>query len=230
MTQTNSRLDYLRQFPLFAGLDEGTLQRINDLALERRYRGGMFIFLQGEPVDSVYFLRTGMVKATRTSEDGREQIMSILYPGDFFPHVGFLGGGPAPGTTMTMTETVLSVIRREDFLRLVKENPTLFVNLLQTLERRIRILQDQVESLGLRSVPSRLAGILLQLAEERGEKRKNGVFVRLPLSQQELAYMVGTTRETVSRVLSELRRQGAISLERDGILILDAETLARWGE
>ncbi|MCL4424906.1 MAG: Crp/Fnr family transcriptional regulator [Firmicutes bacterium] len=228
MPQANPKLEYLRHFPLFGGLDEGMLQKINDLALERRYKGGMFIFLQGEPVDAVHFLRSGMVKATRTSDDGREQIMSILYPGDFFPHVGFLDGGPAPGTTMTMSETVLSVLRREDFVRLIKENATIFIHLLRVMEQRIRILQDQVESLGLRSVPSRLAGIILKLAEERGEARKGGTFVRLPLSQQELAYMIGTTRETVSRVLGDLRRHGAIALEREGILIQDQEALERW--
>ncbi len=241
---------YLRRFPLFASLDEKDLQRIAPLASERHYRGDMFVLVEGEPVDGVFFLRNGTVKATRSSADGREQIISVLGSGDFFPHVGLLDGGPAPATVRTLSEADISVIRRPDFVELLRQNSDITQRVLVALEQRIRMLQNQVLDLGLKTVPARLAGALLELAakstaaraadmtpiasgEKQGRKPSEQADERITLdvhlSQQELANMVGATRETVSRVFADFRRSGVITLEKDGCIVIhNAAQLRRW--
>lgn len=246
---------YLKRFPLFADLEEKDLQQIAPLALERHYRGDMFVLVEGEPVDAVFFLRDGTVKATRSSPDGREQIISVLGVGDFFPHVGLLDGGPAPATVRTLSDVDLSVIRRADFVGLLRQNGDIALRVMAALEQRIRMLQNQVLDLGLKTVPARLASVLLELAmksaaagavagdqvrktgEKLSEKAGDGqsgkpeerLILNVHLSQQELANMVGATRETVSRVLADFRRSGVIALEKDGsIVIHNAAQLRRW--
>ncbi len=104
----------LRQIALFGGASEDILRPLLPLVRERRYRKDMYVFLEGEPVEAVHVIRSGLVKAATTDEAGREQIISLLRPGDFFPHVGFIEGGEYPATAQAMEDTELLLIRREE--------------------------------------------------------------------------------------------------------------------
>lgn len=259
----------LREFPPFAGLEDRQLNLIAKLAVERHYRPNMFVLVEGEPVDAVFFLHSGSVKTTRSGADGREQIVSVLGPGDFFPHVGLLDGGPAPATVETLTKTDIHVIRREDFVALMRQEGELALRVLAALDRRIRILQTQVLDLGLKDVPARLASALLGVSyqfagnegagtEAAGTKSADAgivgtklarteipstgltgakpavnsapqtITLNVALSQQDLANMVGATRETVSRILADFRRAGIVTLGHGGqITIQDLPRLRR---
>ncbi|HEY3313674.1 MAG TPA: Crp/Fnr family transcriptional regulator [Bacillota bacterium] len=216
--------DDLRSFPLFSDLTQADLAALGALVRERRYRDGMYVFAEGDPVEAVYFVKSGMVKAARTDAEGREQIVSVLTNGDFFPHVGFLDGGPAPATATTVGATCLGLVGRKDFSALLTEHPQLTMGLLAVMERRIRGLQEQVRDLGLMTAPSRVGRILLRLAGQIGVDQGHRRLLRLELSQQDLANMAGVSRETVSRILGEFRRDGIIAGEA-GELLIDVRTL-----
>ncbi len=216
----------LQAFPAFAALARPHLEQLAAIARERSYRPDMFVLVEGEPVEAVYFIRSGFVKATRTGADGREQIVSVLGPGDFFPHVGFLDAGPAPGTVHTLSPLVVAVLHRVDFVRLLRENGEVALSIISVLEKRIRLLQNQLVAMGIKSVPARLAGLILEMAAPGAGDKSQRPVVNVHLSRQELAAMIGTTRETVSRTLSDFRRAGMIDFQPDGsIVIVDAATL-----
>lgn len=206
--------------------------------LPRRYRRGMAVFFQGEPVDALYVIEMGAVKASVVDPGGQEHILHVLGPGDFFPHVGLLDGGPAPGTAQAMEETAVWAIRREDFFRILAETPAMAVRMVAVLGRQIRRLQGLIQEMAAANVPARLARALLRLAEEHGEppeqaRRAAGagpgtVRVTVQLSRQELASLVGTTRETVSRVLAAFRREGLVTTEGGRLLLPDVERLRQW--
>jgi len=244
----------LQTFPAFAALSRPQLESIAALAHERHYLPDMFVLVEGEPVEAVYFIWNGFVKATRTATDGREQIISVLGPGDFFPHVGFLDGGPAPGTVHTLSPVTLNVIRRSDFIRLLHESSDAALAIIGVLEKRIRVLQNQLVDMGIKSVSARLAGLLLEMAAPhtpgaaRDEEMTTAhaavrlagaasgaavpaprLVVNVHLSRQELAAMIGATRETVSRTLNDFRRAGVIDFKKDGsIVITSPQTLQNW--
>jgi len=218
----------LQAFPAFAALARPHLEKVAALARERSYRPGMFVLVEGEPVEAVYFIRSGFVKATRTGADGREQIISVLGPGDFFPHVGFLDAGPAPGTVHTLSPVAVAAIHRADFVRLVRDNSEVALSIISMLAKRIRLLQNQLVAMGIKSVPARLAGLILEMASPGAVGESQHPVINVHLSRQELAAMIGATRETVSRTLSDFRRAGMIDFQPDGsIVIVDAATLKR---
>ncbi len=217
---------YLPKFPLFSALSEADLAKVAALIRERKYRDGMYVFAEGDPIEAVYFVKSGMVKASRTDDEGHEQIVNLLVPGDFFPHVGFLDGGPAPATAITVGETCLGLVNRRDFMALLGEHPSITGQLLAAMDKRIRGLQDQVKELGLLTAPSRVGRILLRLAEQIGEDRGGLKVLRLGLSQQDVASMAGVSRETVSRLLSEFRREGVVTGEGNQ-LVVDVKRLEK---
>lgn len=227
------RVPLLKRTRLFEGLSETELVAIARLMRRRRYRRGMFIFVEGEPVDAVYIVETGSVKASTTSPDGRQHILGVMGPGDFFPHVGFLDGGPAPGTAEALEETTAWVIERGAFYQLLTQHPGLAVRLVDLLSHRIRRLQLQVLELATQNVASRLAQALLRLGREYGTPQPlpgapQAVRIGVRLSHQDLAALVGTARETVSRVLTAFRKAGLIRVEGGHLVLLDPARLEGW--
>lgn len=227
------RIELLRRTRLFEGLSEVELIPIARLMRRRRYRKGMFIFVEGEPVDAVYVVESGSVKASTASPDGRQHILGVMGPGDFFPHVGFLDGGPAPGTAEALEDTTAWVIERSALYQALLEHPAVAVRLIALLSQRIRKLQAQVRELATQDVASRLAGALVRLAREHGAahplpEAPQAVRIGVRLSHQDLAALVGTARETVSRVLAAFRKAGLVRVERGYLVVLDMARLERW--
>lgn len=228
------RIGVLRRTELFEGLDEGELASIAALLHRRRYRRGMFIFLEGEPVDAVYFIESGSVKAFTVDAEGKEHILNVLGPGTFFPHVGFLDGSPAPGTAQALEDTTVWVMERAAFYQLLTRQPELAVRMVAMLGAHIRRLHAQLRELGTQAVPARLTQVLLRLCRQHGEPvpregAPRAVRIPLHLSHQDLASMAATTRETVSRLLSAFRRAGLIRVEEGQIVVNDPAKLEEWG-
>ncbi|WP_324669975.1 Crp/Fnr family transcriptional regulator [Geochorda subterranea] len=226
-------LEVLRRTGLFEGLDEGLLATIAALLRRRHYRRGMFIFLEGEPVEAVYFIESGSVKASTMDADGREHVLNVLGPGTFFPHVGFLDGGPAPATAQALEETTVWVMERAAFYTLLTREPQMAVQMVAVLGRHIRRLHAQLREMGMQAVQARLARVLLRLARQLGEPapaggRPEAVRIQVHLSHQDLAGMAATTRETVSRLLARWRRAGLIRVERGYIVVDDPARLQEW--
>ncbi|AOQ23480.1 Crp/Fnr family transcriptional regulator [Neomoorella thermoacetica] len=220
--------EFLRQVPVFAGLEPEELQHIASLALLRRYRKNMYIFMEGEPGDAFYFVKKGAIKLFQVLEDGREKILHFVREGEIFAEVLLFEGGPYPATAQTLEDTEVGIIRNADMEKLLSAHGEMAVKIIKVMSRRLRQAQNHIRDLALKGAYGRLASSLLQLAREYGKPREDGVTIDLNLSQQELASLIGTSRETVARILSDFKRLGAVEVERQRITILEPEKLKGW--
>jgi CRP/FNR family cyclic AMP-dependent transcriptional regulator len=218
----------LSRVPLFSGLDDRALIALASTARTRRFRRGEVIFRQGDPGDGMHVIVTGRVKISSTSDDGAEAILATLPAGDFFGTLALLDGAPrsAAATALGTTETL--TLPRDPFLALLDAEPAIRAALMAALAREIRRLTTQVEELHFLDIAGRLAANLARMARETGVPEPDGAY-RLdgPLTQGELAAMVGSTRQSVNRLLGLLVTDGLIQLERDAIVVLDIAGLDR---
>lgn len=218
-------IDLLREVSLFEGLSENELRALGEVAITRQYPKGNVILLAEEEGDTMYVILRGKVKISIISEDGREIILEIFQEHDFFGEMSLLDSGPRSATVIAMEDTELLMLRRPEFLDLIRRIPEIATKLLAEMTSRLRRADRKIESLALLNVTGRIAGTLLQLAEQNGESTQEGTIIRNRPTHQELANMSGTTRETVTRVLKRLERDGYIvSLGKD-ILILENRDL-----
>ena len=223
-----TRKDYLRQTPVFSGLSDEELEEIVPLVVKRRLRRDTVVFHEGDPGSAFYLVKTGRVKIYKSSAYGREQVLSILGDGQIFGDVPTFDGGPYPATAATMTEAEIYLIRREDFQGILRRHPEIALKVIQVLGARLRQSLELIRDLSFKQVPHRLAGLLLRMAREHGEQTAAGTLIPLSLSRQDLADIVGTSRETVTRELKKMERAGLLKVNRRQIIILDHERLEAW--
>lgn len=211
-------LDQVRAIPYFAGLRDEELERLRPLVNERVYKRNQVILVEGEPCEAVFFVLTGRVMILKTSPEGREQVLRVMGPGDTFNEVPVFDGGPNPATAQAAEETRVLFIRKTDMDRILRVHPQVVVTILMTFAARLRELTGLVSDLSFRHVTSRLAKLLLTYGEGVGGRPTY-------LTQQEMAAMVGTVREVVSRSLRALEEEGAIRVDRNRVVILNREAL-----
>lgn len=208
----------LGRHPYFASLPAKTLGAIGRRTLVRVYARRALVFTQGERPQGLYLVASGAVRVFKGSEDGKEQVLHHITPGQSFNDVATFDGGPNPANAQAIEKTTLLLVPREALLDLMRGYPEIAVAVLQALSARLRQMSSLIEDLSLRHVVSRVAGVLLRPTDEDGT---------LP-TRQELAAMVGTVREVATRALRHLERQGAIRLgPRRRVVILDRRALQR---
>jgi len=213
----------LKQIPLFSELGDRDLEKIIQVASQKRYHKDNTILIEEEVGSTMFVILSGRVKISRISDDGREVILSILSDGDFFGEMSLLDGHTRSANVTSIDESELLVIRREEFLQMLKDFPQIAINLLKELAQRIRKRDEHIKSLSLQDATGRVATTLLRIAEDSGVFRKGQVeILELPL-QQDLANMAGTSRETISRVIKSLCDDGYLKKQSGKIIILDYE-------
>ena len=218
-------LKYLQKIPLFYGLAEEQLLEISSLLLERSYHKGRFIFMEGEPGEAIYILKSGLIKLTKRLEDGREHILHFVNAGEVFAEVVLFDGGNYPATSEVQEDSVVGVLRNKDIERVISKNPVMAVEMLRIMSRRLRTAQEKVMNLALHDTARRLAFALIKMAEDHGIKKSKGIFINMSLTNQELANLTGSSRETVNRMLNSFKRAGAIDVDRQQIVVLDKAKL-----
>lgn len=218
----------LKKLTLFSGLSDGALEQIMAVSMERRYRKNMIVFMEGEPGDAFYYVKSGKVKIFRTYEDGREHIIHIMGEGDVFGEATLFNSINYPASASTYEDSVIGIIKNSELEKLVAQSPGLSLKIIKLLAAKLVLAQKKIKDLTFNDVFSRTASLLLKLAEDHGTHSDKGIVIDMPLSRQELADMAGTTRETVSRVLSKFRKEKSITELSDRIVILDAEKLKTW--
>ena len=217
-------VEHLKSIPYFSGLGSGELEAIRQLVFERSADRGELILLEDEPTQTVYFVVTGVVKAFKTSAEGKEQILCILRPGDSFNDVSVFDGGPNPVSAIAMSRVRLYGISKADMETLLREHPGIALNIIKVLAGKVRHFVSLVEDLSFRHVTGRVAKLLLEYATNGSEEGK-GESPRPRLTQQDMAAMVGTAREVVGRSLKALEEEGAIRMDRHRIAIVNREVL-----
>ncbi|GAB7388128.1 Crp/Fnr family transcriptional regulator [Bacillaceae bacterium] len=216
----------LQKVDLFNELTEEELEPIVQIAQKRQYRKKMIVFMQGDPLDRVFFIYSGKVKIYRTDLTGREQIISILQTGDMFPHTGFFRQGAYPAHAEILEETTLIVILIHDFEQLLIDHPKLCIKLFRVMGERILDLQNRLEEQVLHNTYEQIIMLLLRLSKQYGRDQANG-YTRLNIqfTNRELANMIGSSRETISRTLAQLRKEKMVDLDAEGHFLIDTEKL-----
>ncbi|HEX5675851.1 MAG TPA: cyclic nucleotide-binding domain-containing protein [Azonexus sp.] len=208
----------LRNVPLFSGLDESELQRLSQVAVRRRAGRNEQVVRAGEDAESLIVLLTGRAKVTNFDEEGREIILAWLGPGEFFGEMGLIDGSPRSASVVAVEPCELLTIGKTEFQRCMQENFQVAQKLMQILVRRLREADRNIESLALLDVYGRVARLLLDLSEEEDGKR----LVRQKISKQDMARMIGASREMVSKVMRDLEVGGYIISSGDLITITGA--------
>lgn len=220
-------LSFLRNVPIFADLDEKDLVKIARLGTRQKYKKGNIVVLEQESGAALFIIISGRVKVVRMDEAGREVILSMFGPGEFFGEMALLDGLTRSASVIAIVKSELFMIHRRDFLELLHEFPTITISLLSELAMRLRKADMQIKSLSLKDATGRIANVLLMLADDIGIFRKGKVEIDdLPL-QQDIANMAGTSRETVSRVLHLFIDNKEIQMKGNKLIIDDYETFRK---
>jgi len=219
--------DVLRQAPLFSALDDEAAAALRASMGENRLRRGEVLFHEGDPGDKLYIVTEGKVKLGRTSADGRENLLAIQGPGQMFGELSLFDPGPRSATVTAVTDTVFSSLSHEDLLKWLDGRPAVARGLLAQLAARLRRANDVVADLVFSDVPGRVAKALLDLADRFGRTADDGVHVHHDLTQEELAQLVGASRETVNKALADFTSRGWLRLEPRSVVIMDIERLSR---
>lgn len=236
----DSILKILKTTPMFDGLEEEYLNTIASIAQRRSCKKGEIIFNEGDQGNGFYVVETGSVKIFKTSFGGKEQILHIYGPGKPFGEVPVFTGRNFPASSIALTNSDLIFLPRRDFISLLTENPALSLNMLAVLSMRLHQFTVMVENLALKEVPARLASYLLVLVEEQKSNQQNNrigqykensngssrVVVTLPVSKNQLAGLLGTTPETISRIFTKFSTDQMVEVDRNLITITDMEQLA----
>jgi CRP/FNR family cyclic AMP-dependent transcriptional regulator len=207
------QIPFLRKFPLFADLDDGELGAVATVARPRRYAKDDVVFYADERGDVLCLIREGQVKVTMISPEGKEIILSLLGPGDFFGEMALLDDEPRSATVVATEPLELMTIYREDFLKLMAENFDITKKVLAAISRRLRTASSRIESLATMDVYGRLARFFLDLAKDSGKSLESGYVAVTRPTHQAIANMIGTSRETVSRLIHDLMRQNLLISE-----------------
>lgn len=226
--EDKSMAAFLKGVSIFKDLSPEDLERVAHIVYERRYRKGQIIFAEGEPGAAFFVVKTGRVKVSKLAEDGREQILSIWQPGDPVGMVVIFDDQPYPATAEAVDDTTVAMIRVKDFQNLLSGDPRLARKVLQEVGGRLRQAFCRISEMALMDTPARLASTLLKMAEEDGVPEGTGIRLGVPLTHQELGNLIGASRETVTRILSDFRRAQAIVIDKNGIVITDLRKLRTW--
>ncbi len=218
MESLRARIEALQSIPLFRSLGEPDLSEIAQLLIERRFPKDSTIFEEGVAGEYMYLIQEGQVKVTKMSDDGRQKILEMLSPGDFFGEMALLDQEPRSAAVKTMHPCILLALSRRDFIRLFRRNADIALEMIRVLTTRLRDTDDQVRALLFERVESRTRRALRRLARET-DVSDPSCRITPPVTHQELADMVGTSRETITRVLKELREEGWLRKEGKRYLV-----------
>lgn len=219
--------NYISQVPLFEGLDEAQQNSLRSKMGQTTLRRGEVLFEEGEPGNRLYIITEGKVKLGHTSMDGRENLLAVLGPGEIIGELTLFDPGPRSNTATAVSPVTLLHLDHADLNAILDTNPTMGKHMLRALARRLRRTNESLADLVFSDVPGRVAKALLDLADRFGTPAEDGVHVPHDLTQEELAQLVGASRETVNKSLADFVSRGWIHLEGRAVTLLDLDRLAR---
>ena len=197
------------------------------LGVERRFNDGHLIFQRGDPGNSMMLVLEGQVRISILSEEGRELIFSMIQPGEFFGEIALLDGQPRSADATAVGKCALFTLMRQDFIAFLERHPRVAIRVMALLCRRIRTLSVLTEQQAFENLPTRLARLLIKLAEVQGVVQPAGIRIACKLSQQEIGNRIAASRESVNKQLRAWRTQGLLTVERGYITLLQPAVLKR---
>ncbi|MDQ0216438.1 CRP/FNR family transcriptional regulator [Oikeobacillus pervagus] len=216
----------LKDLPLFKHLSDQEIESIALTSKKKTVKRGEHIFFQGEKHEAVYFIDEGTIKIYRNDIQGREQIVAVLKSGDMFPHIGFFQKSEYPANSIAMEQTDLIYILLSEFEKVLLEQPETAVKLYRMMGEKISELQQRLEAQILNDTYEKFIKWLLRFGNSYGKETEDGmVSVMIPLTNKEIAQMIGTTRETVSRILTKMKNHNLVHSDKKNKYIYDPESL-----
>ena len=225
MSDESRILQQLKKIRLLDGLPAEDLAALASKITLHQVRRRRVIFLPGDPGVSVYLLNRGRVKISRVTRDGKELTLCYLDPGELFGELSLVDGGPREDMAEAMDSVVISEIPREAFMELLARSPDLGQRMTMLLCQRRRELERKVEDLVFKDVSAKLSELLLDLGRQHGVDHPSGVLLGVKITHQEMANLIGSTRETVSLTLSQFKRQRLIVSEGRRLILVDQQGL-----
>jgi CRP/FNR family cyclic AMP-dependent transcriptional regulator len=223
-----NKIWYLKKCDLFHSLKKEALERIAVIANEKNVPKKQVVMSADGQDDIMYVLKKGTVRVFKLSSEGKMITLDILKDGDIFGAMSVVKGGTTGAYAETLEDSYICAIRQEDLTTVIKEMPDLAVSLIGKINQKLTEAEDRIADLVFRDVPGRIASVLLKLAEQFGKVGDKGVEISIKLTHQELADMVGSSRETVTIVLNEFKEDGVVSISEKHISIIDEKRLKTW--
>jgi CRP/FNR family transcriptional regulator, cyclic AMP receptor protein len=218
------KVEMIRKVPLFSTLTDGEFSQLEHIFVTRAYRKGQIIFLEEETGNYMYLVLAGKVKVSKSGTGGKETILAIHRTGDFFGEMSLLDGKTAPATVSAMEDSKIISLSGADFHKYLLHNEKVMLQIIHVLCARLRQVW-QTQSLSSSTADARIRMGIYQLAKRHGIRDAHGTIIDLKITHQELAEMVGTSRETVTRVLAHLREQGIIEINQRRMTLINPEAL-----
>jgi CRP-like cAMP-binding protein len=223
--RTQDAAQALKQVPFFNNLSAEHADSLAQQMVMRRFNTDQIVFHHGDPGGLLYIISKGKVKITHSTPDGQEAMLAIVGAGDFFGELALLDDSPRSATAEAIEPTETLTLHRDDFMRYIKANPDFALQVLQTLAKRIRRLNNQVSDIFFLDLPARLARQLLELADEHGRQMPEGIQIQIALTQTDLAEMTGATRVSINKALGRFRRAGWVKVQGRKFTIVKPDEL-----
>ena len=217
----------LKRAPLFDGLDDESARALRRQMSEVKLSRGEHLFLEGQDGDRLYVVLDGKLKLTRAATDGRENLLAVLGPGEMFGERSLFDPRPRTQGASAVTEATVAALAHDALRQLLLERPEVSMHMMQALARRLRRANDVVSDLVFTDVPGRVAKNLLDLADRFGEQERDGLHVHHDLTQEELAQLVGASRETVNKALADFAARGWLQLSAKSVLLIEPDRLRK---
>lgn len=219
--------DVLRQAPLFTGLNDEAAASLAASMTQSIIKRGEILFNEGDDGNALYVVTAGKIKLGRTSPDGRENLLAILGPSQMFGELSLFDPGPRSATATCVSDCTLMALSHDSLLPVLRDHPEVSRALLHQLASRLRRSNEVVGDLVFSDVPGRVAKALLDLAGRFGRRADDGIHVNHDLTQEELAQLVGASRETVNKALADFATRGWLRLEPRSVVVMDLERLQK---
>jgi CRP-like cAMP-binding protein len=212
------KLTILGAHPLFRGLAPSMIERLASFAIVQTVKAGTVLFSKGDRGSSLYAVCSGTVRISTPSEQGKDAVFNLMFPGDIFGEIALLDGGERTADAVTVEDCQFMILERRDLLPLMREHPDVAFKMIEVLCGRLRRTSEQVEDVIFLGLPARLAKALLRL--------QAGSSPKIRITQREISQMIGMSRESTNKQLREWEDRRWIKLERGGLVILSAKALA----
>lgn len=222
------KLWYLKRCDIFSGLSKPELDKVAAIAQERTIPKKKIIYTPEDKSEAMFILKKGRVRIFKLSAEGKMITLAILKDKDIFGAMSLIKGGASKAYAETLDDSYICAIRQEDFHNLIKEIPEIALGMVEKINQKLKEAEDRIEDLVFRDVPGRIASVLLKLSEQFGKDSSAGTMISFKITHQELADMVGTTRETATVILNELKEDEVLKIEDKYITVIDEKALKEW--